>query len=122
MARILVVDDEPRITELLAEFIGELGHEVDIANDGTAAFKVFERRHPQLVITDYHMPGGSGAELVARIRAAAQGASVGAIVMSGSSAEEDPKGLHELPRLRYLEKPVDMQRLKAAIDDLLGSL
>jgi DNA-binding response OmpR family regulator len=119
MARILVVDDDARITELLADFLAELGHEVEIANDGASAFKAFEKRRPDLLVTDYHMPGGSGAQLVSKIRAAAQGAPIGAIVMSGSAAADDPLDLAKLPRMRYLEKPVNYDRLKEAVEALL---
>lgn len=118
MARILIVDDDPRITELMADFLAELGHEVDTANNGGKAFEAFQRGRPALVITDFNMPGGSGAELVSRIRAAEGGGGVGAIVISGS-APEDASSLSSLPRLRYLEKPVDLTRLRQAVDELL---
>jgi CheY-like chemotaxis protein len=121
MARILIVDDDPRITELLADFLADLGHEVSTANEGDSAFASFKRQAPALIITDYHMPGGSGAELVSRIRAAKGGGAVSAIVMSGSSADDDPGQISALPRLRYLVKPVDLSALKTAVEELLAA-
>jgi CheY-like chemotaxis protein len=121
MARILIVDDDARITELLTDFLAEEGHQVGSANDGPDAFEEFQRLKPDLIITDYHMPGGSGAELVARIRASGGGKPVAAIVISGSAADDAAPDLSKLPRLRYLEKPVDLASLKRAVEELLAT-
>ncbi len=64
MGRILVVDDESAISDLLGEFLGSLGHEVECARDGVEALEVLNRARFDLVISDIHMPRMKGFELL----------------------------------------------------------
>ncbi|AIY87001.1 MULTISPECIES: response regulator [unclassified Thermotoga] len=68
MKRILVVDDEPNIRELLKEELQEEGYEVDTAENGEEALKKFFSRNYDLVILDIEMPGISGLEVAGEIR------------------------------------------------------
>jgi CheY-like chemotaxis protein len=62
MARILLVDDDPLISELVVDMLGLEGHQVDTAPDGIEALRRLESQRYDLVITDLHMPrlDGSG--------------------------------------------------------------
>lgn len=69
---VLIVDDERESRELLADFCRSLGYGVATAQDGRAAMSAVQR-HPQqfgVVLTDIHMPGADGFELLRGIRAA----------------------------------------------------
>ncbi|KAF2960305.1 response regulator [Thermotoga sp. 38H-to] len=68
MKRILVVDDEPNIRELLKEELQEEGYEVDTAENGEEALKKFFSGNYDLVILDIEMPGISGLEVAGEIR------------------------------------------------------
>jgi CheY-like chemotaxis protein len=61
-ARILLVDDDPMITELVVDMLGMEGYDVDTANNGLEALQKLERQRYDLIITDLHMPklDGSG--------------------------------------------------------------
>ena len=61
-ARILLVDDDPMITELVVDMLGIEGYDVDTANNGLEALQKLERQRYDLIITDLHMPklDGSG--------------------------------------------------------------
>ena len=61
-ARILLVDDDPMITELVVDMLGMEGYDVDTANNGIEALQKLERQRYDLIITDLHMPklDGSG--------------------------------------------------------------
>jgi CheY-like chemotaxis protein len=61
-AHILLVDDDPMITELVVDMLGMEGYEVDTANNGIEALQKLERLRYDLIITDLHMPklDGSG--------------------------------------------------------------
>lgn len=61
-ARILLVDDDPLITELVVDMLGMEGHQVDTAPDGIEALRRLESQRYDLIITDLHMPklDGSG--------------------------------------------------------------
>jgi len=66
--RILIVDDEPQITRVLRTSMQSHGYEVEVAQDGLLAFKVFEQFAPDLVVTDLSMPNMDGVELTKAIR------------------------------------------------------
>ena len=62
LARILLVDDDPMITELVVDMLSIEGYDVDTANNGIEALQKLERQRYDLIITDLHMPklDGSG--------------------------------------------------------------
>lgn len=66
--KLLIVDDEPSVLELLEEFVEPLGYEPVLARDGAEAWEAFEREPFRAVITDWLMPGVDGLELTRRIR------------------------------------------------------
>ena len=68
--KVLVVDDDPGILDLMAEFLQGLGIEVRVARDGAEALQVFWAERPPLVITDLKMPGMDGLELMKAIKEA----------------------------------------------------
>lgn len=67
-ARILVVEDDPVVRTSIAESLQALGHYVTQAADGAQALEQLERERPDLMITDYLMPGITGAELMRKAR------------------------------------------------------
>ncbi len=68
--KILIVDDDPGTRLTVATTVEALGHRALQASDGAEAFNAFQMFRPEVVITDWEMPGISGSELAARIRAA----------------------------------------------------
>ncbi len=61
--RVMVVDDETHIVQVLAVKLRNAGYEVDTAQDGEEAFEIASRQMPDLIITDFQMPYMSGVEL-----------------------------------------------------------
>src|SRR3954469_4394069 len=68
--KILIVDDDPGTRLTVATTVEHLGHRALQATDGAEGFNAFQMFRPEVVITDWEMPGISGSELAARIRAA----------------------------------------------------
>ena len=66
--KILVVDDDKNICELLRLYLEKEGFAVTMAYDGNAALQEFEKLHPDLVLLDVMMPGMDGWEVCRRIR------------------------------------------------------
>jgi len=66
--RILIVEDEAPMCELLKSFFSEKGYKVNSAQDGEEAIGRLEEQDFALVVTDIKLPGMSGLELLARIR------------------------------------------------------
>jgi two-component system, OmpR family, response regulator ResD len=71
-ARVLVVDDEPMVREVLSRYLERDGFEVESAADGELALEAFEARRPDLVLLDLMLPRVDGFEVFRRIRARAQ--------------------------------------------------
>src|SRR5947209_19736181 len=69
-AHILVVDDDPRITDLLRRILAYEGHSVAIASSGNEALNRTLERDPALIVLDIMLPGITGLEVARRLRAA----------------------------------------------------
>jgi len=111
--RILAVDDHPVQTELLAYALGGERHIVETASNGRDAIELFDSEYFDLVITDQAMPGMSGDQLAAAIKAREPGTPV--IMLTGlgriSEEEEDVSEFVDL----LLAKPASIKDLQAAI-------
>jgi len=67
-ARVLVIDDEPEVRELLRDILSDAGHDVDVARDGCEGIAMFEKQAYDIVLTDLGMPVMSGWEVAGKIR------------------------------------------------------
>ncbi len=121
MARVLVVDDDPAVRELVAEFLAARGHEVFRATNGAEAREVLDQAPHgtvavDLVVTDLQMPVLDGLALLAHVRANAKAIPV--IVVSGSWTTDQRQRAWELGAARVLGKPVDLAQLAHYVEDL----
>lgn len=112
--RALLVDDDPDLVEMLGYLLTAFGIEVVTASSGDEAYARFVERPPDIVISDVHMPGGSGFDLVRRIRALPpeRGGLTPAIAISGAADLDETfdAGFHY-----YLGKPLRAQALIDAV-------
>lgn len=69
MDRILVVEDEPMVAEVVERYLRRDGHDVRVVHDGHAAMEMFTRFQPNLVVLDLMLPGIDGMEVCRRVRA-----------------------------------------------------
>ncbi len=111
--RILAVDDHPVQTELLAHALGNEGHIVSTANNGRDAIELFDSEYFDLVITDRAMPGMSGDQVAAAIKAREPLTPVIMLTGLGRISEEE-EDLSEFVDL-LLAKPASLKDLQAAI-------
>jgi CheY-like chemotaxis protein len=86
MAKILVVDDEEPVRELLAMVLEAVGHQVQQAIHGRQALDLAAQQPPDLVIVDAMMPVMGGAELCRRLKSTPSTAAVPVILMSAAGA------------------------------------
>ncbi|MHC1763560.1 MAG: response regulator [Verrucomicrobiia bacterium] len=109
---VLVVDDESLVRELLDGLLRHCGLRAHLASNGTEALERFDKNRFDLVITDLHMPGMSGAELAAAIKGRQPGTPV--ILITG-----DHRVSTKLPVDHVLKKPFSLRQLRAALSSLL---
>lgn len=116
-AHILVVDDDPRITDLLRRILAYEGYSVAIAASGSEALDRSLERPPDLVVLDIMLPGLNGLEVAQRLRTA--GDNVPILMLTARDAVADRvKGL-ETGADDYLVKPFSPEELVARVKALL---
>ena len=120
--RILVVDDEPDITALVAYHLARAGYRVSTANSGQDALKAAREERPDVVVLDLMLPGVSGYEVLRELRKREDTADVGVILLTARREEADRiKGL-SLGADDYLTKPFSPQELTLRVAAVLRRL
>jgi len=121
MTRVLVIDDEPVIVQMLRSFLERNGFEVDSAADGAAGIEKQRGAPAEVIITDILMPGKEGFETIRDLRKVAPGVKI--IAISGGGRNEPQTYLRFATSFgadRAFAKPLDLAQLLAAITELLG--
>ena len=116
-AKILVVDDEPNIVELLSASLRFMGFEVATAPDGIRALDVARTFRPDLVVLDVMMPGMDGFGLLRRLRA--DGAHCPALFLTARDAVQDKVTGLSIGGDDYVTKPFSLEEVVARIRALL---
>jgi two-component system KDP operon response regulator KdpE len=114
--RILVVDDEPRITLVLRSGLSKHGFDIRVASEGESALELFNAWTPDLVITDLSMPNMTGLELCRRLRADSK---VPIIVLSVKEEESAKIEALDAGADDYVTKPFGIGELLARIRAVL---
>jgi two-component system phosphate regulon response regulator PhoB len=120
--RILVVDDEPDITALVAYHLAKAGYRVSTAARGPDALKAAAEERPDVVILDLMLPGMSGYDVLAELRARPETRDIGVILLTARKQEADRiKGL-TLGADDYLTKPFSPAELTLRVGAVLRRL
>jgi DNA-binding response OmpR family regulator len=114
--RILVVDDDPTVAEVVVRYLERDGFEVDAVGDGLAALAQALACLPQLVVLDLMLPGLDGLEVCRRLRDVAP---VPVIMLTARGEEEDRVAGLELGADDYLSKPFSPRELTARVKAVL---
>jgi CheY-like chemotaxis protein len=112
-ATVLVVDDEPAIREVIATLLEDEGYLVRHAKDGLEALDAINENRIDLIVSDVVMPRLDGASLVRRLRR--RGHLTPVVLMSAVYADVD------LPGVRFVPKPFEIDRLLGTVASALGS-
>jgi DNA-binding response OmpR family regulator len=115
--KILVVDDEPSLTEALAYNLRANGYQPLVAADADAALRLFREEKPDLVLLDVMLPSGSGFDICRLIRQS--GSTIPILMLTARIAESDRVQGLELGADDYVVKPFGMRELMARIKALL---
>jgi two-component system phosphate regulon response regulator PhoB len=120
--RVLVVDDEPDITALVAYHLAKAGYRVTTASNGRQALDAAREERPDLVVLDLMLPGVSGYDILAQLRRREETQDVGVILLTARKEEPDRiKGL-ALGADDYLPKPFSPQELVLRVGAVLRRL
>lgn len=115
-ARVLVVDDEPMVRDVLARYLAKEGFAVETAEDGEAALVAFEQARPDLVLLDLMLPRIDGIEVFRRMRAST---STAVIMLTAKGEETDRVVGLELGADDYVTKPFSPREVIARVRAVL---
>jgi DNA-binding NtrC family response regulator len=114
MAKILIIDDEIGIRELLSEILRDEGHDIVLAENATAARAARNAGRPDMVLLDIWMPDTDGITLLKEWAAAGQ-LNMPVVMMSGHGTIDTAVEATRIGAIDYLEKPIALQKLLAAV-------
>jgi len=114
--RILIVEDDPSVREMLAEYLGTQGYEIAQADRGTAMREAVEKSLPDLVLLDVNLPGEDGLTLARFLR---ERYDVGIIMVTAASGLADRVAGLEVGADDYVIKPFELRELLARVKSVL---
>ena len=120
--RVLVVDDDPDIRELVRRILTDCDADVYLAATAADALPIVEQDRPDVLISDIGMPDADGYELLRRVRAlgAELGGRVPAIALTAFARSEDRTRALRAGFIAYVAKPVDPSELVATVASVTG--
>ena len=117
MTRILVVDDEPHILDVVRAYLVREGHEVSTASDGEAALERARADEPDLIILDVMLPRRSGFDVLRQLRA--DGSAAAVIMLTARDDVIDRVAALEIGADDYVTKPFEPRELVARVGAVL---
>ena len=111
--RVLVVDDEDNVTEIVQEYFTSLGYEVDVAHDGVEALRRAAAIRPDVVLLDINMPGVTGDEALNRLHALDP--TVPIVMLTGNADEAVARDLLRRGAMDYVSKPFQLDMLDRVV-------
>jgi len=114
--RVLIAEDDAILRTLMAGQVAALGYDVSVAEDGSKAAEMAERLAPDVLVTDWSMPGLNGMDLIRHLRARSTADQyLHVILVTGSGAEEAIRAGMAAGADDFLQKPIDMMKLELGL-------
>ena len=117
MARILVIDDEEIVRDMLRNLLQHAGHQVTEAPDGNEGLRLYRAEPPDLLITDVFMPGKNGIQVIKEVRGEDPDAKI--IAIAAHALEGIPLA-EEAGADRAIGKPFDVHELLGMVKGMLA--
>lgn len=119
-SRILIIDDEESMHEILSAVLKSMGHEVASALDALQGTARAQQLWPELIILDFEMPGGGGDAVFQRLRANERLSSVPVLFLSSLPLGSQVLKVPVSRNVRFMKKPVDLPELQRLVTELLA--
>ena len=120
MTRILIIDDDADLVQILSIALQNAGYETSSAGDPKAGLETCRQCKPDMILLDYHMPGNTGAHLFETLRRNAATAKTPILFMSAIATGDQILSEVADPAVsRFLPKPVHMAQLLHTIAEML---
>lgn len=115
MSKILIIEDNVDIAELLRDSLSREGFEVVICNDACQGVQFTHKTKPDLILLDLMLPAGGGFSVLENIKLSGYTKTIPVVVLTASKDEEHKKKAIDMGVDEYLEKPYDNNQLISVI-------
>ena len=119
-ARIVVVDDDPSLVNLMTENLEEQGYVVSRGYDGQMAIQMALEERPNLIIMDVNMPVTSGLMAMEAIRKNPETFEIPIILLTGETSGKVFGRADAAGRVMHIKKPIDLDELNSIVRDLIN--
>jgi DNA-binding response OmpR family regulator len=119
LSRILIIEDEPDVQELVKTILTGNGFEVLTASSGEEGLSAAVHNKPDLILLDWVMPGLSGLEICRLLKGREETKKTPILMMSVLNRDVDKKYVFEAGADAFLVKPFSISQLLTAVDDIL---
>jgi DNA-binding response OmpR family regulator len=120
MLKILIIEDDEELAQLLHDRLQAEGFEVLITYDAYQGVEFVHKRKPDLIILDLMLPAGGGAMVLKNIKLSSYTATIPVLVLTGLEEEEYKKKLGDIEVREVIKKPFEHEQLIAAIRNIFG--
>jgi DNA-binding response OmpR family regulator len=121
-AKILVVDDEPEITEIIEAFLDNAGYKVKVENTPNKAIELAKQLKPDLILLDIMMPGVDGYTICNRLKEDPDMANTPVIFLTGKDSKDDQGRSFQAGGDMFIKKPFSCERLLEIVNIVLLSV
>lgn len=121
-AKILVVDDEPEITEIIEAFLENAGYVVKVENSPEKAIRLAREIKPDLILLDIMMPGIDGYTICNRIKEDPGMGNIPVIFLTGKDSKDDQGRSFQVGGDMFIKKPFSCERLLEIVNIVLLSV
>lgn len=119
-ARVLLIEDEPNITEAIRFILSRDGCDVTALADGAGAIAAVHAAKPDLVILDLMLPGVSGLEILAQLRADPATKTLPVMMLTAKGQGRDREAAERAGASHFMTKPFSNDDMRAAVRALTG--
>ncbi|MBI4318866.1 MAG: response regulator [Chloroflexi bacterium] len=120
--RVLVLEDDEFISEVIAESLAPQGYQVDVISNGTHVWQYLERHRPSLILLDLSLPNEDGLTICRKIRRNPDTAKVPVVVVSALSQDRTIRAVMEAGANDFIKKPFNIEDLIAAARTYVGQV
>lgn len=120
-AKVLVIDDEPEITDIVATFLTESGYTVVVENNSQKAVQAAKTLKPDVILLDIMMPGADGYETCREIKKEPSLAQVPVIFLTGKDRNDDMGRSFKVGGDMFIKKPFSCERLLEIVNIVVMS-
>ncbi len=120
MARILLIEDDRDMANVLSLRLKNEGFDITIAVDGYIGLKIAHQERPELIILDLMLPAGGGLATLKNLRISTHTQKIPVLVLTASMDEAQKQRVLDVGVSAYLQKPYDAQELISTIQGIIN--